>query len=173
MGEAGDFVAGLSTPVVFLWLIYGYFLQRRELSLQRKELQQTRETLNEQVRIQGERADAERRLSMPSLRLEKDRRSTQEQAFLFLNLGGAAHGLELDLNGLVEGLNQLTARNRPQRRNPQSSSTVQAHCSAIQGVTRGTYLTIPSRRRPSTRPSVPMAISLRTMLSPPPAAPST
>ena len=49
MGEAGDFVAGFTTPVVFLWLIYGYFLQRRELGLQRKELQQTRETLAEQV----------------------------------------------------------------------------------------------------------------------------
>lgn len=58
MGEAGDFIAGFTTPVVFLWLIYGYFLQRRELGLQRKELQQTRNTLDEQVEMAHRQAEA-------------------------------------------------------------------------------------------------------------------
>ena len=98
MGEAGDFVAGFTTPVVFLWLIYGYFLQRRELGLQRKELQQTRETLGEQVRVLKEQADAERRRSMPNLSLREISRSGQRSDLELRNLGGPAHGLEISLS---------------------------------------------------------------------------
>lgn len=36
--ELGDFLAGVFSPLAFLWLIVGYFLQARELNLTRKEL---------------------------------------------------------------------------------------------------------------------------------------
>lgn len=95
MGEAGDFVAGFTTPVVFLWLIYGYFLQRRELGLQRKELQQSRETLGSQVEELKEQADAERRRYMPNLSLQETEPSSQKRNFALQNFGGPAHGLEI------------------------------------------------------------------------------
>lgn len=96
MGEAGDFIAGFTTPVVFLWLIYGYFLQRRELGLQRKELQQTRETLGEQVEVLQEQADAERRRSMPNLDLKG--RADQDISLHLYNFGRPARDLELILS---------------------------------------------------------------------------
>ena len=43
LNELGDFFAGVFSPVAFLWLIYGYFLQR-------KELKHTRKALFEQLR---------------------------------------------------------------------------------------------------------------------------
>ena len=98
MGEAGDFVAGFTTPVVFLWLIYGYFLQQKELGLQRKELQQTRETLGEQVEVLKEQADAERRRYMPHLSLQETGPSGQRRNFALQNFGGPAHGLEITLS---------------------------------------------------------------------------
>ncbi|WP_336038703.1 hypothetical protein [Acinetobacter calcoaceticus] len=36
--EWGDFLAGFSAPLVFMWLIYGYHQQGKELSLQLEEL---------------------------------------------------------------------------------------------------------------------------------------
>ena len=42
LNELGDFLAGFFTPLAFGWLVYGYILQSRELSLQRKELSLTR-----------------------------------------------------------------------------------------------------------------------------------
>ena len=36
--ELGDFLAGVFSPLAFLWLIVGYFLQASELNLTRKEL---------------------------------------------------------------------------------------------------------------------------------------
>lgn len=36
--ELGDFLAGVFSPLAFLWLIVGYFLQARELNLTREEL---------------------------------------------------------------------------------------------------------------------------------------
>lgn len=72
--ELGDFLAGVFTPVAFGWLIYGYFLQRNELRLQREELhfqrnelrlqheelKGTRETLGVQVKMMREQAAADR-----------------------------------------------------------------------------------------------------------------
>ena len=38
LNEFGDFLAGVFTPVAFLWLIYGYLLQHEELEETRKTL---------------------------------------------------------------------------------------------------------------------------------------
>lgn len=41
--QRGDFLAGVFGPVAFLWLIIGYFMQSRELRLQREELSMQRD----------------------------------------------------------------------------------------------------------------------------------
>lgn len=38
LNEWGDFLAGATAPVAFLWLIIGYLLQRKELSLNTQAL---------------------------------------------------------------------------------------------------------------------------------------
>ena len=98
MGEAGDFLAGFTTPVVFLWLIYGYFLQRRELGLQRKELHETQKALGKQAEVMERQADAERRRSTPHLQLELDSFTNTYSlgqddirgVFILRNIGAAA-----------------------------------------------------------------------------------
>ncbi len=42
LNEAGDFFAGLFSPLAFYWLVVGFFMQRKELSLQREELFEAR-----------------------------------------------------------------------------------------------------------------------------------
>lgn len=42
LNEWGDFVAGVSAPLAFLWLVVAVFIQSRELSEQRAELRLTR-----------------------------------------------------------------------------------------------------------------------------------
>lgn len=104
----GDFLAGILTPVALFWLIFGYFLQKDEFSLQRRELEQTRETLGEQVTVLKEQAEADRQRSMPMLILEKDNSvitdengvkdedgSTNPHSFLLRNIGGPARHLEI------------------------------------------------------------------------------
>ena len=41
LNQLGDFLAGFFAPVAFLWLIIGYLMQSKELSLQRQELAAT------------------------------------------------------------------------------------------------------------------------------------
>ena len=60
MNELGDFLAGVLTPVALIWLIYGYILQSKELSLQRQELEETRKTLGEQVEVMREQVEVTR-----------------------------------------------------------------------------------------------------------------
>ena len=113
MGEAGDFIAGFTTPVVFLWLIYGYFLQRRELGLQRQELRQTRETFGKQVEMTARQAEvtereaeAARLQSMPNLSLRAAGRKSgphgQIRRFDLLNFGSTAIDLEITLSDASE-----------------------------------------------------------------------
>ena len=94
------------TPVAFLWLVVGYFLQKEELSLQNKELGLQREELKEgrkalgsQVKIMEKRAEAERRQSMPNLSLEEISResgpSGSKSKFALKNFGAPAHRLDL------------------------------------------------------------------------------
>lgn len=41
INELGDFLAGIFSPLAFLWLVLGFFQQKKELSLQIKEMQET------------------------------------------------------------------------------------------------------------------------------------
>lgn len=93
LNELGDFLAGFFTPLAFLWLVVGYFLQKEELGLQRQEFQQMQKALGQQVEVMKEQADADRRRSMPRLRLEKE--DSAPDRFLLRNSGGPARNLEI------------------------------------------------------------------------------
>ena len=67
LNELGDFLAGFFTPLAFGWLIYGYLLQSSELSLQRKELELTREQLGKQTELLQEQVTADYQDSIPHL----------------------------------------------------------------------------------------------------------
>ncbi len=95
LNELGDFLAGVFTPVALGWLVYGYFLQKTELGLQRQELQQTRETLGQQVKVLQEQADAERQRSRPNLFLRGGGISYGKRTLAFRNLGASARNLEV------------------------------------------------------------------------------
>jgi hypothetical protein len=43
--ELGDFAAGFFAPLAFMWLIFGYFLQKTQLDIQGQELKQNTEAL--------------------------------------------------------------------------------------------------------------------------------
>ena len=49
LNEWGDFLAGLFTPIAFLWLVLGYFLQSKELRLNTKALELQQQELARQV----------------------------------------------------------------------------------------------------------------------------
>ena len=95
LNELGDFLAGVFTPLAFGWLVYGYFLQTRELGLQRQELALTRDKLGEQVELLKKRDEAEYQRSLPRLKLEETGSSGKNRDFQILNIGGAARELEL------------------------------------------------------------------------------
>lgn len=52
--ELGDFLAGVFSPVAFLWLIVGYLQQQNELSNNTKQLQLQTEELNSSVQQAAE-----------------------------------------------------------------------------------------------------------------------
>ena len=96
LNELGDFLAGVFTPVALGWLVYGYFLQKTELGLQRQELQQTRETLGQQVKVLQEQAAAERQRSRPDLSLRQERMDGGvRRTFVVRNLRAPARNLEV------------------------------------------------------------------------------
>jgi hypothetical protein len=49
LNELGDFLAGISSTLAFIWIIIAVLLQRDELQEQRKELRQSREALTLQA----------------------------------------------------------------------------------------------------------------------------
>jgi hypothetical protein len=55
--EWGDVLAGIFSPLAFLWLVYTALAQRAELSLQRHELQQNNVTQEEQQQQMQRQAD--------------------------------------------------------------------------------------------------------------------
>ena len=71
LNELGDFFAGFFTPLAFSWLIYGYLLQSSELSLQRKELELTREQLGKQTELLQEQVTADYQGSIPHLTIRR------------------------------------------------------------------------------------------------------
>lgn len=110
LSELGDFLAGFFTPLAFLWLVVGYFLQKDEFQLQREELERTGTALGTQVKIMEDRDEADRQRSMPRLCLEKDHSvvrdedgvededgNTDPHRFILRNIGGPARNLEITI----------------------------------------------------------------------------
>ena len=95
LNELGDFLAGVFTPVALGWLVYGYFLQKTELGLQRQELQETRKTLGKQLEVLQEQSDAERQRSRPDLFLREGGGNGHKRPLSVLNSGAPARNLEV------------------------------------------------------------------------------
>ncbi len=102
--ELGDFLAGVFTPLALGWLVYGYFLQTRELGLQRQELALTRDKLSEQVELLRKQREDEDERSLPRLKLEGDSVSGGKQAWKIRNNGAIARELKVFLDGTEETL---------------------------------------------------------------------
>lgn len=49
INEWGDFLAGVTAPIAFLWLIIGYYLQRNELKMNTEALHAQQKELSKQV----------------------------------------------------------------------------------------------------------------------------
>ncbi|MEK2177169.1 hypothetical protein WOB82_23010 [Vibrio parahaemolyticus] len=49
LNECGDFLAGVTAPIAFLWLIIGYMLQRKELNLNTEALLMSRNEIARQA----------------------------------------------------------------------------------------------------------------------------
>ena len=104
LNEVGDFLAGFFTPLAFAWLVYGYFLQSRELGLQRQELALTRDKLGEQVELLRKQREDEYKRSLPRLKLEGDNVSGGKQAWKIRNNGTIARELKVFLDGTEKTL---------------------------------------------------------------------
>ncbi|BCK15482.1 hypothetical protein ACYVLC_003437 [Vibrio cholerae] len=70
LNEWGDFLAGITAPIAFLWLIIGYMLQRKELNLNtealtlsKNEIQRQANELEQQTEYQKIQAQAAREQS--------------------------------------------------------------------------------------------------------------
>ena len=94
LNELGDFFAGFFTPLAFGWLIYGYLLQSSELSLQRKELELTREQLGKQTELLQEQVTADHQDSIPHLTI-RIVRSNDWWEWRVENKGGLAKNIKL------------------------------------------------------------------------------
>ena len=112
LNELGDFLAGFFTPLAFGWLIYGLFLQSKELRLQREELLLTRNQLGKQTELLQEQVTADLRDTMPHFTLRIVSLDNWWD-WIIENKGGNAKDIELwDLNEeqMLEKMNSL-ARN--------------------------------------------------------------
>ena len=94
LNELGDFLAGFFTPLAFGWLIHGYLLQSSELSLQRKELELTREQLGTQTELLQEQVTADYQDSIPHLTI-RTVRSDGWWDWRIENKGGPAKDIKL------------------------------------------------------------------------------
>ena len=94
LNELGDFFAGFFTPLAFGWLIYGYLLQSSELSLQRKELELTREQLGTQTDLLQEQVTSVYQDSIPHLTI-RIVKSNDWWEWRVENKGGPAKNIKL------------------------------------------------------------------------------
>ena len=70
LNEWGDFLAGITAPLAFLWLIIGYMLQRKELSANTEALKFQRDEMAKQA---NELAEQNKHLAATA-------KATQQQA---------------------------------------------------------------------------------------------
>jgi hypothetical protein len=61
LNEWGDFIAGVSAPLAFLWLVVAVFIQSKELSEQRAELRLTRREFEQNRKVMEEQAEEARK----------------------------------------------------------------------------------------------------------------
>jgi hypothetical protein len=91
--EWGDFSAGCSAPLAFLWLVLGYLQQGQELKLNTKTLELQVEELKESVRQQRELVEVTRQQlesDREALQLEKaSRKDALRPHFIFQMVGGS------------------------------------------------------------------------------------
>ena len=113
LSELGDFLAGFFTPLAFGWLIYGYLLQSSELSLQRKELELTREQLGKQTELLQEQVTADYQGSIPHLTIRRikaidwwdwrvENKGGPAKDIKLLNLNESSK-VKMELNSLARG----------------------------------------------------------------------
>ena len=86
LNEVGGFLAGVFTPLAFLWLVIGYFL------------------LGEQVELLRKQREDEYKRSLPRLKLEGDGVSNDEQAWEIQNNGAPARELKVLLDNSEQSL---------------------------------------------------------------------
>ncbi len=84
LNEWGDFLAGVSAPLAFIWLVIGYFQQGKELSLntkalltQEKELKRQAEATADLVKYYEQHADAAEALT--KLNIQEHREIEKEK----------------------------------------------------------------------------------------------
>lgn len=102
--EIGDFLAGASAPVAFLWLVVAVLVQARELSAQREELKLTRKEFEQNRSVLKEQVS---QLEHQNKLLESERDMNREAAIerqfvdeaLSLYRCGQIVGSELRLSG--------------------------------------------------------------------------
>ncbi|MDV4263328.1 hypothetical protein ACG9XY_12435 [Acinetobacter seifertii] len=68
--EWGDFLAGFFAPLVFIWLIYGYHQQGKELSLQLEEVKNSVNQQTKMVNFQQQEIDAKYFAAKPFFKIE-------------------------------------------------------------------------------------------------------
>lgn len=68
--EWGDFLAGFFAPLVFMWLIYGYYQQGKELSLQLEEVKNSVTQQTKMVNLQQQEIDAKNFAAKPFFKIE-------------------------------------------------------------------------------------------------------
>jgi hypothetical protein len=105
LNEFGDFLAGFSAPLAFLWLIVAVFMQRQELQLQRLELEHSRDVLKvqlEELRASAEKLDAQTNLiasQNETLQATNEFSRWENQVVVTIK----------EMNRLAEGRGQITA----------------------------------------------------------------
>ena len=97
----GDFLAGIAAPLALLWVVVGYYQQREELELQRKEVARLADSSVEQTKAQARQAEAveksvqmtqeiQERGARPYLILDPEESGSRGSEFhFFLRNGGA------------------------------------------------------------------------------------
>lgn len=83
--EWGDVLAGVFSPLAFLWLLYASLSQRAELELQREELRQNNKTQDDQRIEMQKQVEA---LSAQAKLLEAQANATYEPVFVVQLMGG-------------------------------------------------------------------------------------
>ncbi|XZT18409.1 hypothetical protein ACT4Z3_07375 [Acinetobacter baumannii] len=68
--EWGDFLAGFFAPLVFMWLIYGYHQQGKELNLQLEEVKNSVEQQTKMVNFQQQEIEAKYFAAKPFFKIE-------------------------------------------------------------------------------------------------------